>query len=233
MSRVRVNVRELISFYDEDKTARPHSNAVKILAGEDIGFGLLIDHFRRNGATAEKLSPCTTGQPKGERLDGWLKVTRQSLATTIYYQVEVKSWSFHGVGGETRPLGVNCTSDELAEFKRREWDRYWFSGRFSNRHLNKVLTPMKAPHSGATVEPLACIWTALHPNGNSEAFFNVALEGHEQFQRVWVFSMSSFLRNFLATGDGDWLTLDLPLAHARLQWLKRLFAMENDSSTLR
>lgn len=226
MSQLQVNIKELISFYDEDRSVRSHSNAIKTLAGEELGFSLLLEHFRREGVTAELLDiPCTTGQRKGPWLDGWIRIVNPSPNTDTYYQVEVKSWSFHGLGG-ARPLRVNCTSDELEEFKRRTWNTYWSDEGFIAKGLNKVLTPMKPPQSGVTVEPLACVWAALHPDGKQEAFFNVPLERHEYFQRIWVFSMSSFLRNLLNSMEGDWLTLDMTLTHQRILWLQKLFSLE-------
>lgn len=232
MSKLQINIKELIAFYDEDRSVRPHSNAIKTLAGEELGFSLLLEHFRREGVTAELLDvPCTTGLRKGPWLDGWVRVANQLPTPDIYYQVEVKSWSFHGLGGAL-PLSVNSTLDELETFKRKTWSTYWSDGRFNAQGLNKVLTPMKPPRSAVIIEPLACVWAALHPEGKRDAFFHIQLEKHEKFQRVWVFSMSSFLRNLLSDMEGDWLTLDMPLTHQRIQWLQRLFSLDGTTQHL-
>jgi hypothetical protein len=69
IDKITVNVEALLSFYDENREVRRHSNAIKTLAGEELGFALLIEHLRRIGVTAELLDrSCTTGKPKGSRL---------------------------------------------------------------------------------------------------------------------------------------------------------------------
>lgn len=217
---ILVDVHELLAFYDEESGARPHSNAIKTLAGEELGIALLIDYFRKCNAKAELLrQPCTTGKQKGPRLDGWLKVNDQE--NEIYYQVEVKAWSFHGFGGG-RPLKVHCTAQELSEAKRSAWAEYWVDDRFRYPALSKVLTPMTCPVRHANVEPLACLWAAMHPNGEGDPLFSVLLNSSTTFRRLWVFSMSAFLRSL----NQPTLCLYLPKTQERLRWLERLFRIE-------
>src|SRR5687767_14506054 len=100
VGKITVNVESLLSFYDENREVGRHSNAIKTLAGEELGFALLIEYFNRIGVSAKLLNrTCNTGNAKGSRLDGWIEAKSVSLPT-IYYQVEVKSWSIHGVGGD-------------------------------------------------------------------------------------------------------------------------------------
>ena len=108
ISKITINIKELLSFYDENREMGRHSNAIKTLAGEELGFGLLMEYFRRIGVTAKLLErPCTSGSPKGPRLDGWIEAAGEY--STTYYQVEVKSWSIHGVGGDSTPLPLAVT----------------------------------------------------------------------------------------------------------------------------
>ncbi len=226
IDKITVNVVALLSFYDENREARRHSNAIKTLAGEELGFALLIEYFRRTGVQATLLNrTCTTGNPKGFLLDGWIEARDVSSETT-HYQVEVKSWSMHGVGGDSTPLPVTVTADELAAYKKRQWVRYWSNGQFIEPGLNKVLTPMKRDPTWTVVEPLACVWSAMHPEGKRDAFFSVAINGPSTFQRVWVFSMSSFLRNIIQ-GEPQ-LTLRLPSTAIRINWLRTIFNFSAD-----
>ena len=83
---IKVDIQELITFYDEDPLGRPHSNAFKTLAGEELGFALLIEYFKRQNRVVDYLGgPCTTGNQKGPRLDGWLKVS-SNYGEVVYYQ---------------------------------------------------------------------------------------------------------------------------------------------------
>ncbi len=135
----------------------------------------------------------------------------------ILYQVEVKTWSFHSLGG--RRLALDCSTEELALFKQETWREYWSDTGFRQPKLNKVLTPMNAPPTASVVRPLACLWSALHPDGASEPFFSVPLRDGP-FPSVSIFSMSSFLRGL---GQAH-LDLNLPLTQQRLRWFDKLFA---------
>ncbi len=210
-----IDRRELIGFFDEiGKSRGQHANAIKALAGEELGLHLLVDFFRRQNKEANILEErCTTGQSKGFRLDGWVQVTDR---VPICYQVEVKTWSAHSFHG--RPLSLTASPSEVATFKKERWNRYWCGDHFCDKELNKVLTPMKAPSKCANVQPLACLWDAVHPSGGPEPFFVVPFHG-EAFEQVSVFSMSGFLRNL----DEPTIDLILPSAGERLCWLKRIF----------
>ena len=190
------------------------------MAGEELGFALLIEYFRRNGKTATLLpGSVTTGRSSGPRLDGWVQV-RGGKQPDVDYQVEVKSWSMHGYGGNKTPLEFGCPPDTLAEHKRRVWKHYWENGQFRPKELKKVLTPMKQPpDSSAVVEPLACIWDAVHPNGGLEPLFTRKTVGCPEFKSVAVFSMSSFLRGLKEKS----LTLDMPLTSKRIEWIRSIF----------
>lgn len=216
---IRVDIRELLAFYDEDRNAHSHANAIKTLAGEELGFALLIDYFTRSGAQAQLLDvPCTTGRQTGVRLDGWLRVVREN--ETVDYQVEVKNWSFHSLGG--RQLAVNCTSQELAAFKIQTWCDYWSGSQFCAPELNKVLTEMNRAPDATCAEPLACLWAAMHRDDGNEPLFDVPV-ATGWCQRVWIFSMSAHLRALAENGE-EALDIDLPILSARLAWLRRIFA---------
>jgi len=221
MARIEINIEALLSFFDEDRTAKAHSNSIKAIAGEELGFALLIEHFKSIGAAAEKLkSRCTT---KGNWLDGWLKVVEQPNSET-YFQVEVKCWSFHGVEGWTKPIPVRSQPDELANIKKKIWSSYWEDGQFIAASLNKVLTPMKPPVAGnINIVPLACLWAPLHREGKSEPLFYASPKVGSAFSRVAVFSMSSYLRSILDQNGNSRLILELPMAHERINRLQRLF----------
>lgn len=211
-----INRRELITFFDERSELRRHATAIKAVFGEELGLLLLVEFFRRENQEAKILEErCTTGRFKGPRLDGWVQVTNSASVTTCY-QVEVKTWSAHSFGG--RQLSLAASPSELANFKIERWSTYWNGHHFIPQELNKVLTRMNPPPRCTKVYPLACLWDAVHPTGNPEPFFEVPLQGAE-FEKVFVFSMSAFLRCL----DEAMINLELPCASERLRVLKEIF----------
>ena len=213
--RLNVDREGLIGFFDEREDVRPHASAVKGVAGEELGRALLVKYFRQLDPTAEMLrESCTTGQKKGYRLDGWLRTSIENTPTLL--QVEVKTWSRHSLDGKS--LLLNASPAEVSAYKIERWDRYWSGSRFREDGLNKVLTPMRSPCPGLRVEPLACLWDAVHPNGAIDALFSVPID-EQQFRRVFIFSMSAFLRNIPETI----LRIDLPSTQERIRLLNQLF----------
>lgn len=219
--QVAVNIQEIIDFYDANKGARPHSNAIKTLAHEEFAVKVLVEYFKERGLTASALEAPCTAKNGGAWLDKWVEVAEG--CSTVHYQVEVKGWSFHGYGGG-KPLRSNCSERELREFMREEFRRYWNTeiGRFHAPGLDKVLKEMKSSHTGE-VRPLACLWAPVHPEGNEEEpLFSVDNVEDSVFKTVWIFSVSAYLRQLLRTGRTG-ITLELPHTAARLDHLDRIF----------
>lgn len=216
-SVIRVDVGVLLAFFDEEaKGSVGHASAIVAVAGEDLGAALLVHYFRSQGTPAEVLPyRCTQGTKKGSRLDRW--VLARPPAGAVLYQVEVKNWSAHAIGG--RKLALDVSPSELREYKIERWKREWNGTTFRAESLRKVLTPMRSPRPGLPTEPLACFWTALHPEGAESPFFSVPLAHHDHFQRVSVFSMSSYLRGLSEVS----ISLTMPEVAIRRNWLARMF----------
>jgi hypothetical protein len=216
--QIRLPIRSLLEFYDDpDKAARGHVTAITSIVGEDLGAGLLIDYYFRQGLEVKVLNGnVTQGTNKGNRLDRWVVVTRGKRL--IYYQVEIKNWGAHAIGG--RRLAVNASASVLRKHKIERWSKEWGGNGFIKEGVQKVLTPMSPPEEGALVEPLVCFWDAMHPTGAATPLFSVPLHSRP-FARVWVFSMSSYLRNLLKSGE-QFVEIDAPAIKARLRFLKEL-----------
>jgi len=137
---------------------------------------------------------------------------------TVLYQVEVKNWSAHSIGG--KPLSLDASPSELTAYRQHRWQYTWDTrgNAFWDRPLAKVLEPMFAPESWP-VEPVACLWTALHPTGDDEFWFSVPLPDGPSFSRVWFFSMSAYLRSL----NEEHILLSMPKTAQRKRWLGRLF----------
>jgi hypothetical protein len=219
MSRFALNIRELIRFYDDDPEAGPHSNAVKTLAGEELGLALLERYLVETARSPARVySPCTT---VGARLDGWIKV---DIPAPVLFQVEVKSWSMHGYGSGKQRLSVDAPGEALAAYKKWMWSHYWDAGTFKPKSLKKVLKKMRLPKGELVpIESVACIWTAVHPDGLESPFFTVQAKDAD-FREVHVFSMSAYLRKVLKSGTTT-LELDLTSTGKRINYLNTLFAL--------
>jgi hypothetical protein len=221
MSRANLNVRETIRFYDDDPDAGVHSNAIKTLAGEELGLALLAHFFKEGGREPALIpAPCAGD---GARLDGWISVAQPE---PVLYQVEVKSWSMHGFRSGHRRLALDATPKEIEEYKSRIWEEdYWKDGTFKEDRLRKVLTPMRRPKKPPTppsIKPVACLWAAVHPTGKTEPFFEVPTVAPDFGNVVHIFSMSAYLRNLAGAGKTTVL-IELPKTKARIQYLSNLF----------
>ncbi len=213
-----INVRELLKLIDYDKKAGKHASSVKAICMEEMQLRLQEKYMRECGEQVELLSmACTT---KGRWLDAWYQWKRNGQ--TVMLQVEVKSWSMHGYGGG-QAMHPDVWGDELSQYMKKEWHRTWDNKKqcFVAQGLDKVRLRMRTDHKGEVI-PVACLWSAMHPEGDLFApLFEVQTQG--EFSKVMVFSVSAYLRQHLRTGKGDWVTLNLPKSAARLGMLSQIF----------
>lgn len=216
---IEINIIELLKFYDEKiPSSRYHATAIDAVAGEDLGAGLITHFFTRENFSAKVLqAPCTQGTRSGPRLDKWILVTKNN--EKIYYQTEIKNWSAHAIGGKI--LKINATQDEISEYKIKRWNRAWDGKMLTEKSVRKVLIPMKPIEENSKIEPLICFWESIHPEGKRDPFFSVDITD-KNFSRLWVFSMSAYLRNLLNSGKKK-LTLKMPETESRIEWLRTLF----------
>jgi hypothetical protein len=217
--RMEIDIAAVLRFFDEAPTeSRGHATAIVAFAGEDLGLGLLAHYWTDQGASVHALpGPCGPGTKKGKRLDKWVRVTLDGTST--YYQVEIKNWSAHAIGGKV--LKVAASPEEVAKHKRERWQKEWNGETFVQDTIAKVLLPMKPPVPDCTPEPLACFWDAMHPDGEGEPLFSRSVS-NPPFSRLWVFSMSAYLRELLASGMTH-IELEMPETAIRMAWLKRFF----------
>lgn len=222
MTQRIIDLRAMIEFYDENKDAQEHSNAVKTLAHEEFAVALFCHYMRMHGRTAERIpGSCLplTGKT-GKRLDAWVKVSDPAHGL-VFYQTEVKAASFHGYSsGKAIPSEPSKLKMRMREDFYACWNKD--TGRFNDLGLDKVLHEMRIKELGpkpeqATIRPLACLWAPMHPDWDmtsSEPLFEVdgvkdSEESKSPFRSVWIFSASACLRQYLHR-DIKELVLDLP-----------------------
>ncbi len=202
----------LLEFFDEaPESSHYHATAIVAVAGEELGLGLLVHYFTGVGQAATVISRrCTPGTKKGARLDAWVEVGE------TLYQVEIKNWSAHAFNG--RPLPINAPVATIEARRQQRWRQLWDGHRFTDKSIAKVLGRMKPPRPHPRIEPLVCFWDAVHPEGSADPLFSVLVE-RAAFSRVWVFSMSNYLR----VCTSQVLLLQMPRTRQRMRWLAELF----------
>jgi hypothetical protein len=250
---MRIDRGALIDFFEGDVNTGPYQAAIKGIAGEELGLALLVKFLSDQGRNPTRVlgTPHPAGRA-GHYLDGWVRAQADDHDRLMtLYQVEVKLWGKYSVLHQGRPPQDahplvqppdNAPADDHRAYKvQQRWYQYWDERGFQDEELRKVLDgnmalPMLEPHEdNARVDPLACLWDAVHPHGERTPWFSVPLPefpeeaqrpwvaNHRRFTRVWVFSMSAFLSTLEGTLEDRELLLPLPETCERLQWLKRIF----------
>jgi hypothetical protein len=237
-----LNIPELLRFFDEKPPdSIGHASAIVSVIGEDIGVALLQRCLKEQRGENTKvitqggrpLIP-KTGTVRGPRLDRWLFCDPKPHEETTLYQVEIKNWSAHAIGG--REIPGNMGSEEfLKQYRLESWRQMFAKECFRHTECGKVLIRMKTPtqmvnengqlvsiQQPIRVEPVICFWWPIHRDGKDESLFSYRLSAVPEsgFDSVWVFSMSNYLRSLV--GRVQEIELDLPSAAQRIEWLRRL-----------
>jgi hypothetical protein len=222
----KLNLSQLLDFYDyRVASSNTHASAINAVLGEDFAVALMCHYFNAEGSTVEALPiPCTTGKQKGYRLDKWIAV-KSIDQPAIIYQVEIKNWSAHSIGGTTVKRGASAS--EMIEYRRNRWRRQFKTT--DNTHLPsqketlKVLTKMLLPqsHQGYQHKALLCFWEALHPAGVDEPLFTVDVSS-DNFEELQIFSMSNYIRRLLK--HTETLEVEMPDTDARIAWLNSIYS---------
>ncbi len=215
-------LRELLEFYDQklDRSST-HSSAIKSILGEDLAITLLSHYFNSIGYSFRIFSEaCNQGTKNGHRLDKWIEIKAANKAAI--YQVEIKNWSAHSLGGGA--ISPHANEEALRDFRMERWSR-----RFdvknkvpAEKSTLKVLTKMKVPesYSNAKHKALLCFWEALHPDGKADPLFEVSVKCNS-FKRLTIFSMSNYVRQLLKSTDV--LEVQMKVTDERIKLLKRIY----------
>ena len=229
-----IDVQETIRFFDEvPDYSYKQAPGIIAVAGEDLAVGCFQKHLEAQRATVcvrhiengDSIcpEPVTTGKKRGPRLDRWVVVDWPDKGRTVF-QAEIKNSAAHGWGGKT--ICLNASAEKLRAYSQREWNGLWDPESQSLRGPEnaKVLVPMKPPDdlSGEHILPLFICWTPVAPESEQDNFlFKVATRPSPTcgFNKLWVFSISSYLRSL----EKPRIALKMPVAAAKLHTLNRLF----------
>lgn len=228
-SKRALNLPALIDFYDRMvPESKGHATAINAVMGEEFASALFIDFAKRNNFSPIILSDvCTQGTKKGKRLDRWIKVIENDKA--VYFQTEIKNWSAHAFSGRKTP--VTESEEELIPYRVARWKIQFDTDANTLRQepAKKVLIKMKAPDLNGEIRPLIIFWDSMHPEGSPEPFFSIKVDD-APFNLLWVFSMSTYVRNLINQGISE-IDVEMPSVVERLRWLETLFKKTNNPFT--
>ena len=226
-----LNLRELLNFYDyKVKNSVTHASAINAVLGEDLAVSLLTHYFTNNGyEVLDVLQPCTLGTQRGTRLDRWFVIKQNN--ETIFFQVEIKNWSAHSVGGEAVNELESEDDNYMSEFRKNRWEFQFNTDEKvpSQKETHKVLTKMRwletnnnqqYKYNDGSHKALLCFWEPLHDEGKLEALFEVDVNS-ESFNKLTIFSMSNYVTQLLKTTQT--LNVEMKNADARIDWLKKIY----------
>lgn len=229
-----LNVRNLVRAWDEDATFQQDSNPLKTFIGEELPMALLKRfledrHAAVNGqavlltdSSGRRLA-CTTGERRGFQLDGWMRLS--TADSTVTYQTEIKSWSFHGIGSKSRRMLLENPDLTMLLQQQQAIFAHYYDAKHTHlrqQGTQKVLLRMAIPDNARrvcgypveNVAPLLLLWEAVCPPEatRSTPFFQVPVASFESmtktngavcasggFGTLNVFSVSLYLRELLTT----------------------------------
>lgn len=218
---MRLDLEQLLDFYDyRVQGSDTHASAINAVLGEDIAVELMRNHFEALGFKFQETEPCTQGRQAGHRLDRWVHIERDGEESL--YQVEIKNWSAHSIGGRRVPR--NPSEDEMKIFRQERWHRQ-FNERTNiptQKETVKVLTPMLAPRQFERLQqqPMLCFWEPMHPLGSEDAFMSAPVTD-PNFETIFVFSMSNHIRRLLR--ETRYLEISSKTIDDRLGWLNKIY----------
>lgn len=229
-TQLKLNVQETLSFFDDPPVScKGHATAIVGVIGEDLGISLFQSylHNERNIKTTvllNKYGPITPtlGTKNGHRLDRWLAENAERNNKRYLYQVEIKNWSAHAIGGKS--LSLLADRKNLEIYRRQRWGVHWDVeyNRFKSEKVAKVLEPMSVPkgYENAYVVPVICFWEAIHPEGKSEPLFDWEISKTKKtpFKSLMVFSMSNYLRSLKEKN----IEIEMPTAIPRIGLIHKL-----------
>lgn len=221
-----INLRTLIDFYDKKvPNSIGHATAINAVLGEDLAISLFCDFASRNNLSPKFLSEkCTQGTNSGKRLDCWIEINENSKP--VHFQTEIKNWSAHAFSGKVIP---SIESDEnMVNFRKSRWENQFDNSAqtLKQEPAKKVLIQMKALDPSVEIRPLIIFWDAMHPDGEPNEFFSVKVNS-DNFQNLWVFSMSNYVRNLIQMGIFE-VKVEMPGVINRFNWLNDFYRPINE-----
>lgn len=223
-----LDLQALINFFDVvDKDSKKQASAINAVLGEDLGVELLVRYLastKKYQSVVALDQPVGTGKQKGPRLDKWVVCEKKSKRGIIY-QVEIKNWSGHSIGG--RRIPASADEKYLRSHRKTRWLDLFDANKQHLKHSNakKVLVKMRPPAGYETFvqRPLICFWDAIHPHGKEDAFFSQTVRCTD-FKKLAVFSMSNYVRLLMKQSTTNKIDFEMKEVDRRMASLKKIYS---------
>ncbi|MGQ3057394.1 MAG: hypothetical protein ACT6T0_09400 [Nevskia sp.] len=222
MSTIRFDRDALLHFYDDRNTKhfeplnpKGHVSGITGLIGEPLLLDLLCQCLRKKAETSDArlLDEIPREIAPGRRkLDGWIA---SDNARTLF-QVEIKNWSAHSLGGHDLPAAMD--RDACVSEARCRYDEYFAPDGTLPTSAEKVFAKCARPalptDKTLRIEPVLCFWHAVSSDG-AEPLSTAKSCG----RTLMVFSGSLYLRQL----DSHTVEVESRLLADRLQLLKSIW----------
>jgi hypothetical protein len=219
-----LEINDIINFYD---SKNPNDSGLVSsltgLFGEELVIALLA-HFL---ATQGSQIIIHDEKPRSNRwLDAW--ISSENNGITKLFQVEVKNWSSHSLGGVK--LLPNASNEDVNSYGLcRLKEHYDFSTQELSKDVEKVLIPMKNEPQikYQKKETTLAFWMVVSDNlcpHELNPYFGLNVKS-DDFQKINIFSASIYLRQLLFSQQT--LKIELPKATERINKLHNLIHGES------
>lgn len=231
---MKLNIKELLGFFDDGTESRGHASAIVGVLGEDLNASVFKHYLEEKGSKVIIFDgPVTQGTKIGLRLDRWIYVESKDSTKTLY-QCEIKSWSATAFGG--RSLAINIDEENLRNISQYHWGRQKnvFSTSTMPNYLSKVLLKMN-PHRNNNLKqylekqkinydqkPLLIYWMPISSDNKdskpffNEKVFNLGIRFPSSFKNIDIFSVSLYFRYLLGEGK-EYIDLEMPHFEHRMK----------------
>lgn len=233
MSKIVLNIDEIIMFYDLKGENHKHASSITGIIGEDMISGIFKDFLQRHNYNSEvRILPENPKEKNGKWLDRWIIYKTENKITC--YQTEIKNWSAHSLGGKhfdyNKNNALSFDFSESNEIFKKIWDSNNYE--FRDPSVNKVFKKMKVNETiegftFKTIEPLVCFWMPITRNSIAEPIIEINIDNEsKEFKKVTIFSASIYLRKLKSSGI-DKIEIEPGSIIRRMKKLNELFSIEN------
>ena len=232
---MKLNIKELLGFFDDETESRGHATAIVGVLGEDLNASVFKHYLEERGSKVIIFDgPVTQGTKVGLRLDRWIYVESKNSTKTLY-QCEIKSWSATAFGG--RSLAINIDKENLKNISQYHWDQQKkvFSTGVVPNYVSKVFLRMNSYRNNNLKQylekqniinydqkPLLIYWMPISSDKkDSKPFFNEKVSNLDvrfsnSFKSIDIFSVSLYFRYLLGEGK-EYIDLEMPHFEHRMK----------------
>lgn len=223
---MKIFPQKIIVLFDERQSEYSrHISSIIGLIGEDL-LSAFFKYFYENkyntkvtigdGHPSKK-----TSKNHRKDLDRWIKVSKKS--DSFYFQAEIKNWSAYAFGANS--LKWNASKKEVIKSAEKNWNRFnELFNKDKNPSIRKVIFEANnIPDNTSKADALLIYWLPLKNPSNKKlnSFFEYKIQNKKrgEMKKLYIFSRSLFLREYLAKNGNKPLLLEMDETGERMNIL--------------